>query len=105
MKSTHLFVAAVLALALPASVHAAKDPAKKEARKATRQAVGQYDKNGNGTIDADEADALKKAYEADKAGPLKELDTNGDGKIDDSEIGAIHAPKKGAKGAKKNKNA
>ena len=96
MKTTHLVIAATFALAIPAAVHAA-DPAKKEARKAAQGVVSQYDKNSNGTIDADEADAVKKAYEADKSGPLKQFDTNGDGKLDDSEIAAIHGRKKGEK--------
>jgi hypothetical protein len=105
MKLTSLVAIAALAVVLPASVHAAKDPAKKEARKAAKQAIGQYDKNGNGTIDADEADALKKAFDADKTGPLKQFDSNGNGTLEDSEISAIHAGKKGDKGAKKkNKN-
>ena len=101
MKSTHILLAAALAIAIPASVHA-KDPANKagkEDKKAARQAISQYDKNGNGKIDADEADALKTAFENDKTGPLKQFDTNNDGKLDDTEIAAIHG--KGAKGEKK----
>ena len=106
MKSTQLILTAALAIAIPASVFAgAKDPAAKEAKKAARQAIAQYDKNGNGTIDADEADALKKAFDADKTGPLKQFDLNGDGKLDDSEIAAIHIGKKGDKAGKKAKPA
>jgi type II secretory pathway pseudopilin PulG len=105
MKSTQLLLTAALAIAIPASVFAAKDPAAKEAKKAARQAIAQYDKNGNGTIDADEADALKKAFDADKTGPLKQFDTNGDGKLDDTEIAAIHIGKKGDKAGKKAKPA
>jgi predicted outer membrane protein len=99
MKSTLLLFAAALALALalPASVHADKDPAKKEAKKATRAAMAPYDKNENGVIDADESEALKQAFEADKTGPLKQFDLNGDGKLDDSEIAAIRAGKRGEK--------
>ena len=106
MKPTQFLLAAALTIAIPTSVFAgAKDPAAKEAKKAAHQAIAQYDKNGNGTIDADEADALKKAFEADKTGPLKQFDTNGDGKLDDTEIAAIHIGKKGDKGAKKAKAA
>ena len=102
MKSTPLVIATALAIALPASVFAAKDPAAKEAKKAARQAIAQYDKNGNGTIDGDEIEALKKAFDADKTGPLKQFDTNGDGKLDDTEIAAIKiGGKKGDKAAKK----
>ena len=100
MKPTQILLAAALAIAIPTSVFAGKDPAAKEAKKAAHQAIAQYDKNGNGTIDADEADALKKAFEADKTGPLKQFDTNGDGKLDDTEIAAIHIGKKGDKKAK-----
>src|SRR4051812_19226548 len=98
MKSTHLLLTAALAFAIPASVLAAKDPAKKEEKKAARHALSDYDKNANGAIDADEADALKKAYEADKSGPLKSFDLDGNGQLDDKEISAIHAGKKGDKG-------
>jgi len=106
MKLSHLTLAAVLALALPLSVHAAKDPAKKEAKRALKDLMSQYDKNSNGSIDADEADALKKAFEADKTGPLKKFDINADGKLDDTEIAAIHGgKKKGEKADKKNKAA
>ncbi len=105
MKTAHLVIAAALAIALPATLHAGKDPATKEAKKAARQLVAQYDKDGNGTIDPGaEADALKKAFEDDKTGPLKQFDTNGDGKLDDSEIAAIHGgKKKGDKAGKKAK--
>ncbi len=58
-----------------------------------------YDKNGNGTIDGDEVDAVKKAYAAAPNGALKQFDTNADGKLDDTEIAAIHAGK-GKKKAK-----
>jgi len=95
MKSTSLLLCTVglLALALPASVHAAKNPEKKAAKKDTKAVLAQYDKNGNGVIDGDEVDAVKKAYEADKTGPLKRFDTNNDGKLDDTEISAIKAGK------------
>jgi len=101
MKTTHLLLATAFAFALPASLHAAKDPAKKEAKKAARQLIGQYDTNKNGAIDGDEIDALKKAFDNDKTGPLKQFDTNGDGKLDDNEVAAIHGGKKGDKAGKK----
>ena len=93
MKITHLLIATSLAIVIPATVQAA-DADKKEARKANRGVISQYDKNSNGSIDADEADAVKKAYEADKSGPLKQFDKNSDGKLDDSEIAAIKGGKK-----------
>ena len=99
MKSTSLLLctAGLLALALPASVQAAKNPDKKAAKKDLKAVISQYDKNGNGVIDGDEVEAAKKGYEADKTGPLKRFDTNNDGKLDDTEIAAIH----GGKGKKK----
>jgi len=103
MKSTTLLfcAAGLLALAVPASVHAGGNPDKKAAKKAAKAILAQYDKNGNGAIDGDEVDAVKKAYAADPNGPLKQFDINGDGKLDDTEIAAIQA---GKGGKKKNKN-
>ena len=97
MKSTTLLLctAGLLALVLPASIQA-KD---KSGKKALKDIMAQYDTNGNGMIDGDEVDAVKKAYLADPNGPLKQFDTNADGKLDDTEIAAIHA----GKGKKKNK--
>jgi hypothetical protein len=96
MKNTSLLLCTVglLALALPTSVHAAKDPEKKAAKKAVKAVLAEYDKNNNGIIDGDEVDAVKKAYEADPNGPLKRFDLNTDGKLDDTEIGSIHLGKK-----------
>src|SRR5262245_15887804 len=100
MKFTKILLctAGLLALALPASVQAGggKD---KSAKKAMKSLVAQYDTNGNGTIDGDEVEAVKKAYAADPNGSLKQFDTNADGKLDDTEIAAIKA----GKGKKKNK--
>jgi Ca2+-binding EF-hand superfamily protein len=101
MKSTPLFLCAtgLLALAVPASVLAGGNTDKKAAKKEANAIMAQYDKNGNGVIDGDEIDAVKKAFAADPNGPLKQFDTNADGKLDDTEIAAIHA----GKGKKKNK--
>src|ERR1700733_9077720 len=95
MKSKFLlYCTALLILALPASVHAAKDPEKKAAKKAVKAVLAQFDTNNNGMIDGEEVDAVKKANEANPNGPLKRFDLNSDGKLDDSEIGAIHLGKK-----------
>lgn len=101
MKSTTLLLcaAALLTLALPASVLAGGNADKKAGKRAMRDLMSQYDKNGNGSIDGDEVEAVKKAYAADPNGALKQFDTNADGKLDDTEIAAIHA----GKGKKKNK--
>lgn len=102
MKITRLILASVFALAIPASMHAAdaaKKEAKKEGKKASKNIVALYDKNSDGKIDGEEAASLKKDFEADKAGPLKQFDTNADGKLDDSEIASIKGggKKKGEK--------
>jgi hypothetical protein len=101
MKTTHLLIT-ILALSIPASLHAAdaaKKEAKKEDRKANKNIVALYDKNSDGKIEGDEAASLKKDFDADKSGPLKQFDTNADGKLDDSEIAAIKGGRK--KGEKK----
>ena len=50
-----------------------------------------YDKNYNGTLDADEKEAIRKDYAADKTGPLKAFDKDNDGKLSDEELAAIPA--------------
>ena len=110
MKKTLLttLTAGLLSLALAASASAAKGAkpdkeAKKAAHALNQTVLATYDKNANGEIDGDEKDALRKAFETDAS--LKPLDKNADGKLDDEEIAAIKGHKKGAKGAKKKKNA
>ncbi len=105
------FTAALLVIASPAAFagkgKAGKgDPAKKAARLA-RRAAAQYDKNSDGVITGDESAELRKAFAADKTGPLKAFDLNADGTLDDNEIAAIHVGKhgKGGKGGKNKKNA
>ena len=82
------------------------DHGKKAARQAAK-AAAQYDKNSDGVISGDESAALRKAFEANKTGPLKAFDLNADGTLDDNEIAAIHIGKhgKGGKGGKKKTNA
>ena len=113
MKLTRIlsFATALLVLASPVAFagkgKAGKgDPAKKAARQAHR-AAAQYDKNSDGTITGDESAELRKAFAADKTGPLKPVDLNADGTLDDNEIAAIHVGKhgKGGKGGKNKKNA
>ena len=115
MKMTRIlsFATALLVLASPA-VFAGKvkaagkgDPAKRAARQAAR-AAAPFDKNSDGAISGDESAELRKAFDADKTGPLKAFDLNADGTLDDNEVAAIkvrkHAGKAG-KGGKKKKNA
>jgi Ca2+-binding EF-hand superfamily protein len=84
-----LVAGAILALSCPTVSQAAKDPDKKAAKQAIKAVLKQYDTNGNGVIDGDEKDVVRKAYEADQDGPLKRFDTNNDGKLDDGELAAI----------------
>jgi len=108
MKSTTLLfcAAGLLAVAVPATVHAAGNKGEKKAGgKAAREVHSLYDKNGNGVIDGDEVEAVNKAYAAEPNGILKQYDTNADGKLDDTELAAIKAGKGGKGGKKKNKAA
>ena len=43
-----------------------------------------YDTGKNGAIDGAEVESLRKAFDADKTGPLKRFDANNDGKLDDT---------------------
>ena len=115
--TTRLIIAAICtsAILLPAPLHAAKgaNKAKKAAQtenagKAARPGMllKKYDTDSNGSIDGTEVEALRKAFDADKTGPLKKLDANSNGTLDDTEIAAIkkgHAKRKGdaAKAGKK----
>ena len=88
-----VLVTSLLAIAVPSS-HAAK-PAKatKKDQKANAAVIAKYDKNGNGFIDADEVEAIQKAFKTDP--DLKRFDKNGDGKLDETEVSAINpTPKK-----------
>ncbi|MEO7318084.1 MAG: hypothetical protein ABIZ56_03740 [Chthoniobacteraceae bacterium] len=109
----------LIALATPAPLFAAKGANKAnkgdQTAKADRAArpgmlLKKYDTDKNGAIDGTEIEALRKAFDADKTGPLKKLDANKDGTLEDSEVAAIKAHQgkgKGAarKGGKKKKNA
>jgi hypothetical protein len=82
MKKTWI-IATLLAFAvgMPAI---AKDKGKK---KGGADVFARYDANGNGKLDPDEVEAVKKAFATDP--DLKQYDTNGDGKLDDNEVAAI----------------
>ena len=96
MKKTWT-IAALLALALAAPSAYAKKP--KGDKKGGGDVFSRYDKNGNGVLDPDEKEAIKKAFGTDP--DLKKYDTNGDGKLDDNEIAAIK-PEMAKKKKKKN---
>ena len=98
LKSQFLAIATCLiALAAPAPLFAAKGAKKANkqvpADKAARPGVllKKYDTDKNGAIDGSEIDALRKAFDADKTGPLKKLDGNSDGTLDDKEVAEIKA--------------
>ena len=113
------FTTCLLVLASPAPLLAAKGANKankgKPAEKADRAArpgvlLKKYDTDKSGAIEGSEIEALRKAFDADKTGPLQKLDANNDGTLDDSEVAAIKAHKGKGKGAarkegKKKKNA
>ncbi len=84
----------LIAFSAPTHLFAAKgankgkgNPADKEARPGVL--LHKYDTDKNGSIDGSEMDALRKAFDADKTGPLKKLDVNNNGTLEDSEIAAI----------------
>ena len=86
---------AALSLAITAPAQAGKG---KKDKKGGADVLATYDKNGNGKIDGEEVDALKKDFAAGKP-ELKALDTNKDGSLSDEEIAAA-----GGGGKKKKKN-
>ena len=105
----------LIALAAPTPSFAAKGAKKgnqankgEMADKAARPGVllRKYDTDKNGAIDGSEIEALRKAFDADKTGPLKKLDTSADGTLDDAEVAAIkarHANGKRGKGGQRKK--
>ena len=86
---------AALSLAITAPAQAGKG---KKDKKGGTDILATYDKNGNGKVDGEEVDALKKDFAAGKP-ELKALDTNKDGSLSDEEIAAA-----GGGGKKKKKN-
>jgi len=96
MKKLYLIVAGVCVLGLVAPTPGfAKGGKNKAGATATTPSdvYAKYDKNGNGALDAEEKEAIKKDFEKDKTGPLKACDTNNDGKLSDEEIAAIPSTK------------
>lgn len=98
MKKWQLIVlgVCVIALAAPLGAFAKGNKGGKKgaaAQTAPSDVYAQYDKNGNGILDADEKDAIRKALAADPNGMLKAYDTNADGKLSDDELAAIPSTK------------
>ena len=97
MKKFHLVVVGLCVIGLMApSAFAGKGGKKNQAP----DVFTQFDKNGNGTLDADEKEAIQKAFKDGNA-DLKAYDTNSDGKLSDEEIAAIKPAER--KHKKKNK--
>jgi hypothetical protein len=93
MKKLFLLVTGVCLLVMLAPVALAKG--KKNAGPTTvpSDCYAKYDKNYNGTLDADEKEAIRKDYAAEKEGALKAFGKDNDGKLSDEELAAIPATK------------
>jgi len=103
MKRVLIIAIAISAFSLIAVTDASADKANGKKAKL----IAKYDKNGNGIIDGEEKEALRKDFAANSNEELKRFDTNGDGKLSDEEIAAIKpgsgkAKSAESKGKKKN---
>jgi hypothetical protein len=106
MKKSSLLLTGLLALAMSATTLAQdgqKTKRDKTARKErtersvpARVVLKRFDKDADGKISGDEANALREAFAGKRHAALKALDKNGDGKLDDTEIAAITAKKQPA---------
>jgi len=93
-KRISLIILAISLSGIVGSAFAAKPArANPKAAKKFQKVIAKYDKNNNGFIDADEVEAIQKAFAVDPA--LKQFDKNGDGKLDDIEVSAMNpSPKR-----------
>jgi hypothetical protein len=92
-KSVHMKKIALVMAGCCALVWLASFPAsasKADGKKA--KIIAKYDTNGDGIIDGDEKDAIRKDYAANPNGALKQFDKDHDGKLSDEEIAAIKLP-------------
>src|ERR1041385_8982487 len=85
MKRVLIIAAVVCAFCLFATMNASAEKANGKKAKL----IAKYDKNGNGVIDGEVKDALRKDLAANPNGELKAYDTDGDGKLSDEEIASI----------------
>lgn len=98
-----LSILTIIAISVAITTNAeAKKPGKGKGKKGGADLLATYDKNGNGKIDGEEVDALKKDFAAGKP-EVKALDTNNDGSLSDEEIAAAGGKQKKEKKKKKNK--
>ena len=88
MKKLYLIAFGVGLLGLMTVPAAFAGKEKRDKRAALPDVFAQFDKNGNGVLDPDEKEAIRKAY-AEGNPDLKAYDKNNDGKLDDDEIAAI----------------
>ena len=90
---------ALLSLAAPSPVFAGKKEGKanKADKKALHQAVRHFDTNGDGKLEGDEAEAVRKSFAADPNGPAKSRDSDHNGQLEDVEITSVQVKPKGEK--------
>ena len=88
-----------LGLAMPATSLAGKGGKTDATGEKKQDLFSQLDTNGNGTLDKDEREAIRKHFAKKPDGKFKRFDTDNDGKLSDAELDAI---KPGMKGKKKN---
>ena len=88
----------VIGLAVPSTALAGKGDKRaerksaKQANQPTRLNIARFDRNGNGVLDPDEKDAVRKLFAT-----LAAFDTNKDGKLDENELAAVQPTKPLAK--------
>lgn len=83
-------------LAISPSAEAAKgDKSARVEKRAGKRMLSRFDANRDGSLDTNEAQRVRTAYQA-----LKNLDTDKNGELSDSEITAAKIPKRKGKRAK-----
>src|SRR5215212_55783 len=87
-----LVIALTLCVASLVAFAADGEKKDKKADKPRAKVLEKYDKNGNGKLDDDEREAMRKERRSENgAAALKKLDKNGDGKLDAGEREAAKA--------------
>ena len=101
MKSTLIITAIAALVTFTMSTPASAGPNKRTGAgqqlkdaSDSRKAAEAFDKNGDHAITGDEVAEFRKAFEADKAGPLKEFDLDRDGKLSDEEVSKVKLDKR-----------
>ena len=101
MKCSPPLLLGILSFLVVSPVVLGAKPAKDQKTTST-YGCARFDVNGNGVLEAEEKEALIRAFESGDTA-LKVLDVNNDGKLEESELAAIKlaAPQKGGKKKKK----